>query len=79
MLGKRVRLLRNAVFNKLLNPHLEWTGVVVEEWTSKQGNPTHYLVRFDESLQRRLSPLSGETYVYEQEFELLDFEPDWPA
>jgi hypothetical protein len=72
MLGKRVRLLRNTVFNKLLSPHLEWTGVIVEEWTSKHGSPTHYLVRFDESLQHRLSPLSGETYVYEQEFELLD-------
>jgi hypothetical protein len=72
MLGKRVRLLPATVFTRLLNPKLEWTGIIVEEWISRQGNPTHYLVRFDEHLLRRLAPLSSETYLYEQDFEMLD-------
>jgi hypothetical protein len=75
MLGSHVRLLRDAVLSRLLSTNVEWTGIIVEEWISQKGNPTQYLVRFDDHLQPNLASLLDEILLYKHEFEVLPRAP----
>jgi hypothetical protein len=74
--GVRVRLTRDAIASRLLNPDVEWTGTILAERISKKGAPKQYLARFDERLKEHPHPVPDDDYLSEDEVERVSMDKD---
>jgi hypothetical protein len=70
----RVRLTRDAVASRLLNPDVEWTGTILAERISKKGDQKQYLIRFDERLKEYPHLVPDDDYLNEDEIERVSLE-----